>query len=237
VLGVLTAAGAGAWTGLTIHAIRQRNAEISQLRTDVARFNPVVARHNAAVARVLQADSEEENATVRVHDAYNTLVRALIGPGTDSSNCTTVSCFDATSLPDVKAYSAFGRILRATPIPPGSAAIAKRLTAETASSERDSIEETTADSFGSGATFDAAAETVGDELDNDYAALEASLTNESVTFAVEANTLNNAATTLNNQAAALKRRAAALNVTVSVRAASDAALLDAALLYGGTTGA
>jgi hypothetical protein len=118
-----------------------------------------------------------------------------------------------------------------------SAAIAKRLTEETASSERDSIEETTSDSFGSSATLAGAAEKVGGELDNDYAALEASLTNESVTFAVEANTLNNAATTLNNQAAALKRRAVALNVTVSVRAADDAALLDAALLYGGPAGA
>ena len=49
VLGVLTAAGEGAWAGATISAARQRDREISQLNLAVARLNPVVARHNAAV--------------------------------------------------------------------------------------------------------------------------------------------------------------------------------------------
>src|SRR6185437_14091974 len=55
VLGLLIAAGVGAWTGATINAARQRDREISQLKTDVARFNAVVARHNAAVIREQQA--------------------------------------------------------------------------------------------------------------------------------------------------------------------------------------
>jgi hypothetical protein len=51
VLGLLTAAGEGAWVGATIDAARQRDREISQLNAAVPRFNAVVARHNAAVAR------------------------------------------------------------------------------------------------------------------------------------------------------------------------------------------
>jgi quercetin dioxygenase-like cupin family protein len=233
VLGVLTAAGAGAWTGVTINAIRQRNAEISQLRTDVAHFNPVVARHNAAVARLLQANSQEENASLTLDEAHNTLVGVLNSPGSDSSDCATVNCFNVTSLPGAKAFSAFGSTLRATPVPPGSAAIAKRLTAETASTAQDWTEMATADSFTSVENFATAAENVGGKFDNDFSALETSLENEGVTLSAEANTLNNVAATLNHQAAALSRRAVALNVTVSVRAASDAALS----LGGGTAGA
>jgi hypothetical protein len=134
------------------------------------------------------------------------------------------ACFNVTSLPGAKAFSAFGSTLHATPVPPGSAAIAKRLTAETASTAQDWMEMATADSFTSVENFATAAENVGGKFDNDFSALETSLENEGVTLSAEANTLNNAAAALNHQAAALNRRAVALNVTVSVRAASEAAL-------------
>ena len=221
-LGVLTVAGAGAWTGVTIHAIRVRNAEISQLHADVARFNPVVARHNAAVASLLRANSVDENATLNLDVAHETLYSALNSPSSDSSDCATVSCLDATSGPGAKAFAAFGRTLRATPVPSGSAAIAKRLTAETASTTRDWTEMTTADSFTSFGNFATAAENVGGEFDNDFSALTTSLTNDGVALDAEASTLNDAAAALNRQAAALSRRAVALNVKVSVRAASEA---------------
>jgi hypothetical protein len=224
-LGVLTVAGAGAWTGVTIHAIRVRNAEIRQLNTDVARFNPVVGRHNAAVASLLGANSVDENATLSLAMAHDALFGALNGPGSDSSDCATVSCLDATSVPGAKAFPAFGRTLRATAVPPGSAAIAKRLTAETASTARDWLEMTTADSFDSFGNYATAAENVGGEFDSDFSALTASLTNDGATLDAEAATLNNAAATLNRQATALSRRAVALNVKVSVRAATEAAAM------------
>lgn len=222
VLGLLTAAGEGAWAGATINAARQRDREISQLNAAVLRFNAVVARHNATVAREQQAASQAGNDAEVLRGAHDTLVDALNSPSADSSNCSTVNCFNVTSVPDVDAFAAFGRTLRATPVPPGSAAIAKRLIAETAGSEQDYKEITQAASFTSIGNIATDAEKVGGRFDNDYSALMTSLNNEVTTLSNEAATLNNAATTLNHEAAALKRRAAALNVTVSVRAANEA---------------
>ena len=222
VLGLLTAAGEGAWAVATINAVRQRDREISQLNAAVPGFNAAVARHNAAVAREQQAASRVGNDTEVLGSAHSTLVDALNSPGADSSNCSTVNCFNVTSVPDVDAFAAFGRTLRATPVPPGSAAIAKRLIAETAGSEQDYQGITQAASFTSIENLATAAENVGGRFDNDYSALMTSLDNAATTLNHEATTLNNAATTLNHEAAALKRRAAALNVTVSVRAANGA---------------
>jgi len=221
-LGLLTAAGEGARVGATINAARQRDAEISQFHTAVAQFNAVVGRHNAAVAREQQAASQVGNEDDVLSSAYDTLYNALNSPSADSSNCTTVNCFSVTSVPDVDAFAAFGRTLRATPVPPGSAAIAKRLIADTAGSEQDYKEMTQATSFTSIVNIATAAEKDGGRFDNDYSALITSLGNDGAAFSLEAMTLNNAATTLNHKAAALDRRAAALNVTVSVRAASEA---------------
>jgi hypothetical protein len=157
-----------------------------------------------------------------LNGAHDTLVHALNSPSADSSNCSTVYCFDVTSVPDVDAFAAFGRALRVTPVPPGSAAIAKRLIAEAAGSEQDYKEITQAASFTSIENSAIAAEKVGGRFDNDYSALMTSLDNEVTTLGNEAGTLNTVATTLNYEAAALKRQAAALNVRVSVRAASEA---------------
>lgn len=214
VLGLLTAAGEGAWAGATISAIRQRDREISQLNLAVARFNPVVARHNAAVASEQQLVSQVMKTTHVLTDAHDALVNALNSPASNSDNCATVSCFNATSLPDVNGFAAFARALSGAAIPPGSAAIAKRLAKETAGSEQDYREMTVATSFTSIENEATAAETVGGQFDDDYAALLTSLGNEVTSNEVMA--LNNAATALNQEGAALRRQAAALNVTVTV---------------------
>jgi hypothetical protein len=218
VLGLLTVAGEAAWAGATIHAARVRATEISQLDAAVARFNPVVARHNAAVARERQAASEVSNTITVLTNAHYTVLEVLTGPSTDSSKCSTESCFNATSRPGAVAFAAFGRTLRATHVPPGSAAITKRLIVDTADSERDWAEMATATSFSSGADIAGAAEKV--PWDSDYAALMTSLGNKFAALGNEAGQLNTAATTLTNEGAALDRRAAALNVTVSVRTAN-----------------
>jgi hypothetical protein len=235
VLGLLTAAGAGAFAGATIYAVRQRDREISQLNTAVARFNPVVAAHNAAVAannaalaREQVAASQVDDANEVVGDAYQTLAGELNSPGADSSNCLTVSCFSVTTAPDVDAFAAFGRTLRATAVPPGSAAIAKRLIAVSAQNEQDYQEIVQAASLTSIENIATAAESDGSQFDNDYTALMASLSSEStalseqdVTLSNTGASLNNAAMTLNHEATALNRQAAALNVRVSVRAADE----------------
>jgi hypothetical protein len=157
-----------------------------------------------------------------LRDAHNTFVDALNSPSADSSICTTVNCFNVTAKPVADAFATFGRTLRATPVPPGSAAIAKRLATDTADSEQNWMESTRATSFTSLENIATAGEKIGGRFDNDYSALMTSLGNEFSTLNDKAETLNNAATTLNHEAAALHRRAAALNVTVSVRAASRA---------------
>jgi Domain of unknown function (DUF4389) len=219
VLGLLTVAGGGgAWVNARIDAARLRAAEISQLRTAVAQYNAVVARHNAAAAREQQAAGQVQNATVALLNANLQLDAALNDPSSDSSNCTTVSCFNVTDVPDMNAFAAFGSTLRSTPVPPGSAAIAKRLMADTVGSEQNYREGTQATSFDSLVNISTAGEKIGGDFDNDYAALKKSLENADAALGTQAGTLTNAQTTLDHEAAALNRRAAALNVTVSLRA-------------------
>jgi hypothetical protein len=219
VLGLLSVAGEGAWAGATISAARERAREISQLNLAVARFNPVVARHNAAVASEQQADSQVTKASQVLTDAHDALLATLNSPAANSNNCATVSCFNVTSLPDVKGFAAFERAMRGATIPAGSAAIAKRLVKEAAGSEQDYLEITVATSFTSIENEATAAEKVGGQFDNDYDALLASLGNEVTTLGNEVTALDNAAATLNKEGAALSRQAAALNVTVKVLAA------------------
>jgi hypothetical protein len=221
VLGLLTAAGAGAGVVAKINAVRQRDREISQLNTAVARFNAGVARHNAAVTREQEAVPPVTQATTVLTNANDTFNDVLNSPSADSSNCLSVSCFNMTSLVIADAAAAFGRILRATAIPAGSAAIAKRLTVDNTAYEQNWREQATADSLTSLENLSTAGETVGTHWDTDYAALMTSLNNEGAALGNEAVTLNNAAATLNQEGAALSRRAAALNVTVSVRAAAN----------------
>ena len=224
VLGLLTAAGEGALAGATINAAIQRGREISQLNTAVAQFNAVVARHNAAVAKEQQAASKVANDAEVLSNAHNTLVSALGSPSANSSNCSTVNCFNMTALPVAQACAAFGRTLRATPVPQGSAAISKRLIADTAGSVQDWTELTQAASFTSIVNIATAAEKVGGRFDNDYSTLITSLGNEAKTLGNEAATLNNAVPALIHEASALNQWAAALNVAVSVRTANRASL-------------
>jgi hypothetical protein len=220
VLGLLTAAGEGAWAGATISAARERAREISQLNLAVARFNPVVARHNAAVVTEQQAASRVTKASQVLTDAHDALVAALNDPAANADNCATVSCFDASAWPEVKGFAAFERALSGTTVPPGSAAIAKRLDKEAVGSEEDYREMTVATSFISIEDEATAAEKVGGQFDNDYQALLASLGDEITTLGNEATALNNAAATLNQESASLRRQAAVLNVTINVRTAN-----------------
>ena len=222
VLGLLTAAGQGAWTGEKINAARERAREITQLNTEAVEFNAAVARHNAAVATEQRAASQVGNATDTLSTANATLNGVLNGPAANDNNCATVSCFNETALPVANGFAAFGRTLRAISIPPGSAAIAKRLAADNTASEQDWVEISQATSFTSIEDIATAAEKVGGQWDNDYPALMTSLDNQATALSDQAATLTSAATTLNREGAALNQRAAALNVTVSVRTANNA---------------
>ena len=219
VLGLLTAAGGG-WAGVTISAAIQRDREISQLRLDVARFNPIVARHNAAVTRDKLAISQARHASQAVNDAYAALALALNSPSADSSNCFTVSCFDATAEPGAKAIAAFGRTLHSTAIPPASAALAQRLAADTVANERSwaaMTKDTSLDGVGSDAK---AAEKTGGQFDSDVQALTTSLDDDLTPLVNQSFALDSAATALNRQGAALRQRASALNVLISVLTAA-----------------
>ncbi|HEY6492379.1 MAG TPA: DUF4389 domain-containing protein [Trebonia sp.] len=222
VLGLLTAAGAGAWAGVTISAIRQRDREISQLKVDVAQFNAVVARHNAAVIKEEGASSQIDNAVEELSGANSTLDGVLNSATTDFNNCSTVSCFNDTAVPVAAGFAAFGRTLRATTVPASSAAIAKRLLADTTENEQNWTEITDASSFDSVESIATATETYGGRFDNDYPALMTSLNNAEKTLSNEADALNTATTTLDREGAALERRAIALNVTFGVRPVTQA---------------
>jgi hypothetical protein len=219
VLGLLAAFGGGFVIGTTINAAVTRNREINQLEVEITQHNAAVARYETAVARQQQAAGQVSNAVEQVSAANQTLDAALNSPDSDSSNCSTVNCFNVTALPVANAFAAFGRTLHATPMPPGAAAIAKRLSTDTAANEQDWKEITTATSFTSIEDIATAAETVGGHFDNDYPALIKALNQEATTLDGQATTLDGQAAALNQGAAALVRQAAALNVTLSVRTA------------------
>ncbi|HEY3883407.1 MAG TPA: DUF4389 domain-containing protein [Trebonia sp.] len=111
-LGVLTAAGAGALTGASIAAARQRDREITARDAGVAHVNAAVARQNAAVARTRQAISVDENANKVLSDANDTLNGVLTSPSTDSSNW---AGRPFPGLPRVPGSAAFLALLPASP--------------------------------------------------------------------------------------------------------------------------
>jgi len=222
VLGLLAVFGEGFAIGTTINAAVTRDREINQLNAEITQHNAAVARLDAAVARQQQAFRQASNALTQVSDAHGSLASVLNSPAADSTNCATVTCFDTTSVPVANAFAAFGRTLRATAVPAASAAVAKRLSTDTAGNEKDWKELTQATSFTSIEDIATAAETVGGRYDNDYQALVQSLDQVQSTLENQAATLDSQATALNNQAANLNRRAVTLNATVNVRTASEA---------------
>jgi Domain of unknown function (DUF4389) len=223
VLGLLAAAGGGALGGAAFAAARQRDRDIKALTAAVTRYDAAVTRHNAVVAQEVQAVIKVQN-LLQVSGNANTALDDVLDDGTKKFNaCATVSCFNAAAQADSDAFAAFGRSLRGTPVPSGSAAITKRLLGDNADNQRDWGEMAQAQSFDSIETIATATEKVGGHWDDDYAALGTSLSKQSADLSSQATTLNNQAVTLDQQAAALKRRAAVLNVRVSVLAATRAA--------------
>lgn len=219
-VGLLTAAGGGALAGATISAAIQRNREISQLRLDVARFDAAVAQHNAAVTRVRQATSLELNAYHKLTDAHSALAIVLNTAGTKVQNCTTLTCINVTLEPAAKGFAVFGRALHGIAFPPDSAAMARRMAADTADTGQAFVALTKETSLDRLNGDRAAAEKVAGDFDSDYEALSTSLDKRLTPLDDQAVALSDAATTLNRQGAALRRRATVLNVTISVQTAA-----------------
>jgi hypothetical protein len=220
VVGLLTAGGGGAWAGATISAAIQRDREISQLRLDVARFNPIVAQHNAAVARVRQTTSQVLKASQTLSGAHDALATAMDATGTNVQNCTTLTCINVTTEPAAKGLAVFGRTLHGIAFPPDSAAMARRLAADTAATVQAWVALTKDTSLDALNGDRAAAEKTGGDFDSDYEALSTSLDNKLTPLDDQAVALSSAATALNRQGAALRQRASALNVLISVLTAA-----------------
>jgi uncharacterized protein DUF4389 len=221
VLGLLTVAGGAAWDAATIRAARQRARDISALNAAVTQFNASVSRHNATVATEQLAEKQVSTASSVLSSGHDTV---LSDPASDASNCQTISCFSATSRADAADFAAFGRTLQGTPVPPGSAAIAKRLLADTKGIEENDAEVEAATSFDSIVTIGTAGEKIAEKWDSDYAALTKSLDDEFSALVNKSTQLNTAATNLTNEGAVLGRRAAALHVTITVRTAKPGLL-------------
>jgi hypothetical protein len=188
----------------------------------VAGEGAAVGRLDTTIAREQQASEQVSNALTQVSDAHDSMLSAVNGPAADSSNCSTVSCFNTTAMPVADAFAAFQGALHATPIPAGSAEAAKRLSTDTAENEQDWTGITQATSFTSIENIATAAETVGGHFDNDYTALVQSLGQVESTLQNQAAALDSQAATLNDQAAVLNRQAAALNTTANARSAQSA---------------
>ena len=217
VLGLLTVAGEGALVGSSIAGAQHRTAQINQLTADVTRFSGVVAAHNTAAARARQASLQIGKASDSLSSAYSGLTATLNSP--DFASCSTVSCFNTTSVPVAGAFTAFGHSLQALAVPPGSAAAKKQLIADTAVTGQDWRASTEDTDFTSLINDDNAAEKDGNQFDKDYTTLWSSLSQDGLALDSTTSKLNQEARTLNDEGAALLHRAAALNVTASVPAA------------------
>jgi hypothetical protein len=221
VLGLLGAAGEGALIGTAINAAVQRDREINQLNADITRHNSAVAQLNGVVAREEQAAYLVNGAISSISDANGTMNDTYNSPAANSANCSTVACFDQTAVPVADGLATFGRVLRGVAVPAGSAAIQKRLVADTAALEQNWREQSQAGSFASVEDISTAGEAIGGRWDNDYSALLASLNNQATAVDEQESRLVDQASTLNQGATALERRAAALGVTVTVQTANE----------------
>ncbi|MGH3264661.1 MAG: DUF4389 domain-containing protein, partial [Trebonia sp.] len=205
-LGLLLMAGEGFGIGVTVNAAIQRNREISQLNTQVAEHNAAVARLNAAVTKSQAAYSQVTNAINQVTNANEAFEATANSPAADPSNCSTVTCFDESDIPVIHAFAAFGRALRATPIPASSLAIAKRLAADNATTEQDWITDSQSTTLTLPQSFEDKFNNDSTRFDNDYAALIKSLDQRAATVLAQTGPLDEQATALNNSGAALSTR-------------------------------
>ena len=222
-LGVLAGVGGGgAWAGIEIHAARVRAMEIKQLDTDVARHNSAVAKNNSAVTREQAAAVQASSAVDRLGAANDTLNSQLDAAVQNIQACGTLSCMDAAALPAAKAFGAFGRTLRATPIPSSAAAAASRLAADNTANERGWTSMANSASFTDYENTATAAEKPGGNWDNDYPVLVTALNQAGETQTSLATRLNAQAAVLERAAAALSHRAVALNVPVGLAHVDEA---------------
>jgi hypothetical protein len=221
VLGMLAAAGGGAWAGTTISAARERDREITRLTADILRYQAAAGRHNAAAATEARQARQVADAQQTFHTADSALDAALSAGTRKFDACETVGCFDATSQADADAFAAFGRAVQSTPVPPGPggpAAIRQRLLSDTADNKHYYELSAQAASFDEMIAIDDRYKKVAAAFDDDDSAYNDDLTNEAAALEGKASTLNDEAASLRRQAAALQRRAALLNVAVRIAA-------------------
>lgn len=221
VLGLLAVAGGGALAGSAINSTIQRDRQISQLNADVTRHNSAVAQFNRSAAKTQAAHDQVNTAIEQMINANYAFHIMASSPAADSSHCKTAMCYDESDIPVIHAYDSAERALRAMRVPASSAALAKRLVADTGVTEQDWI-------TASQATLDLS-QSFENKWDNDtvrsandYTALFKSLNQRQAALINQTGSLDEKATALNDSGAALKKRAAHLNVTVTVLTANQA---------------
>lgn len=221
VLGLLSVAGGGALAGSAINSTIQRDRQISQLNADVTRHSSAVAQFNRTVAETQAAHDQVNTAIEQLINANHAFYTASSSPAADPSHCTTPMCYDESDIPVIHAYASLERALRALRVPASSAALAKRLVADTAVTEQDWIIASHEPSFDP-KPFENKWDNDEARSDNDNVAFGKSLNKRQAALISQAGSLDEKATALNDSGAALKKRAAQLNVTVSVLTANQA---------------
>lgn len=136
VLGMVTAAAAGAVGGICIRSAIARQRAISRLNAEVAEYNAAVARHDSALATAQRALARANTAGTEMSRAQGALNRVLDATGKRMNSCSSAGCFDSLNVSNARAAAAFGRSMRAASIPRGASALIRRLAAETATYQK-----------------------------------------------------------------------------------------------------
>ncbi|HEY2078700.1 MAG TPA: hypothetical protein VGH53_20395, partial [Streptosporangiaceae bacterium] len=197
VLGLATTLGEGISAGSVISSARHRSNEINQLNAAITENNEAIDQNQKAIAQVNSALARITSAHAKFDSQLNLVVNA-------SQTCASVSCFNAEAVRGASAVAVFERKLRATDIPPTSAAAEHKFASDVTRYRQGWTVMGHSTSFTDYANRAERAAKAGTGFARDYKALITSLDNRGAA-------LNKQAAVLNQRTASLNRQAAALN--------------------------
>jgi len=220
VLGTLAAAAAGAVSGIAVRSAIERQQAIDRLNAAVTEHDAAVARHQSALSAAQRALAQVSMAGTGMSRAQDALNRVLNSTGKRMNSCSSAQCFDSLNATDGRAAAAFGRAVKAVPVPPGATALALRLASQTGTYQKSwaymahatsltDVEKRARLSQETGSQFYAADNGLAQWLKTRDDALQQ-----------QEAALDQRAAALNRSAAALRHRSAVLGVQAGVRTAS-----------------
>lgn len=219
VLGMITVATGGAFGGIWARAAIARERTIIRFDDEVNAHNAAVAGHEATLSKAERALAQTDTAATALANAQATLNSTLNATNTRINSCSTAQCFDALNVSIEQAAAGFGRAMKATPVPAGATALARRVATETAAYKKSWIYMSHATSLADVEHRSQRSEKTETQFYAADNALSAWLKNRAHAIQRKETALDRQAGTLNQSGDALRRRAGTLGVQAGIRTA------------------